>query len=342
MQGRIPALDGWRGLAILLVLIDHLVHGSYRWKLYRAGPHGVTIFFVLSGFLITSKLIEGPVDLKRFYIRRFFRLMPAAWIFLAFLGVFGVLFRPTMSRSDALGCIFFYRNYVGDKQMLTAHFWSLSLEEQFYVVWPCILLLAGIRKSRWIAAIATLACASYRYLRWEHYINVPFDLRTEVRADAILAGCLLALLFEDPSFRSFVERSATFYVVPSIAVLLFCFGRFHSMPPLFEVLSIVALLAATLTHPDSAAARALANPVLVKLGVVSYSLYLWQQFFVSIPGLLGIIILSLGLPLCAIGSYYLIERPGIQLSSRLTGGKRFRKAEWSESNDAALASIESA
>jgi len=88
---RIPTLDGWRGIAVLLVLADHV-----RFALHAeaspgvaTGQHGVTIFFVLSGFLITSKLMEeknatGSIDLRSFYVRRFFRLMPAAWAFLLF------------------------------------------------------------------------------------------------------------------------------------------------------------------------------------------------------------------------------------------------------------------
>jgi peptidoglycan/LPS O-acetylase OafA/YrhL len=85
-MNRIPALDGWRGIAIAPVLIDHIEHAvlhRYALPWTQTGQHGVTIFFVLSGFLITTKLLEGPIDLRRFYMRRAFRLMPVAWTFLA-------------------------------------------------------------------------------------------------------------------------------------------------------------------------------------------------------------------------------------------------------------------
>jgi len=85
---RVPMLDGWRGIAILLVLVDHIatmIRGTFPPPWLRLGQHGVTIFFVLSGYLITTGLIEAPIHLKRFYTRRFFRLMPAAWTFLAVL-----------------------------------------------------------------------------------------------------------------------------------------------------------------------------------------------------------------------------------------------------------------
>src|SRR6476646_7446998 len=87
-MNRIPTLDGWRGIAIALVLFDHIqdsIMGHYARPWTATGYQGVTIFFVLSGFLITSKLLEGPINFKRFYLRRFFRLMPAAWVFLVFL-----------------------------------------------------------------------------------------------------------------------------------------------------------------------------------------------------------------------------------------------------------------
>src|ERR1700678_2855001 len=101
---RITVLDGWRGVAILLVLFDHIqfsIHGTYPQPWMQTGQHGVTIFFVLSGFLITSKLIEKPIDLRHFYIRRFFRLMPAAWTYLAALAVVGALMRvPLLTLKD--------------------------------------------------------------------------------------------------------------------------------------------------------------------------------------------------------------------------------------------------
>ena len=138
---RIPSLDGWRGIAILLVLFDHIqmpLFGRYARPWMQTGQHGVTIFFVLSGFLITSKLIEGPINLRQFYIRRFFRLMPAAWIYLATLLFLNRMTGISFTTWPELhACLFFYRNMVDvPGPGLAGHFWSLSLEEQFYLVWP--------------------------------------------------------------------------------------------------------------------------------------------------------------------------------------------------------------
>jgi peptidoglycan/LPS O-acetylase OafA/YrhL len=90
---RIPTLDGWRGIAILLVLFEHIGlswFGGYSQPWLLTGQHGVTIFFVLSGFLITTKLLVSPIDLKQFYIRRFFRLMPAARAVLCAQALWGI------------------------------------------------------------------------------------------------------------------------------------------------------------------------------------------------------------------------------------------------------------
>lgn len=323
---RIPALDGWRGIAILLVLFDHIqsaLTGRYLKSWTETGQHGVTIFFVLSGFLITSKLIEGRANLHRFYIRRFFRLMPAAWVYLIFLFGFDFLFKQhQLSIREAVSCIFFYRNYLGNTGSLVAsHFWSLSMEEQFYIVWPCLLLLLGIRKGRWVAAGAALLFASYRLVRWDYYNRLWFNYRTEVRADAILIGCLLALLFTSQKFRDVTMRSSRFYTVPALAILFFCIARFRLLPPLYEDLSIAMLMAASLLHPQAVFSRLLSGPAFVWLGTVSYSIYIWQQFFMGLRGSIGLGLLVIGLPLCVLCSYYCIELPCMRLGHRLTGSR---------------------
>src|ERR1700676_2157539 len=208
---RIPALDGWRGVAILLVLFDHAqaaLIGSYYQPWMQTGQHGVTIFFVLSGYLITSKLLQGPIDLKSFYVRRFFRLMPVAWAYLAALWISGeITGLHWISGREIASCVFFYRNFFGPTyKIYAAHFWSLSIEEQFYLAWPCLLLFAGIRRSRWFAIGGALAVAAYRLIYWADYNGQWMSFRTEVRADALLVGCLLALLLADARMRSVAQR----------------------------------------------------------------------------------------------------------------------------------------
>jgi peptidoglycan/LPS O-acetylase OafA/YrhL len=320
-HGRIPTLDGWRGLAILLVLFDHAqnaLQGRYLRPWTQTGQHGVTIFFVLSGFLITSKLLESS-SLKRFYMHRLFRLMPAAWTYLAVL-----LFTDRVehlqftSLSEVTASVLFYRNfYFGTGG--AGHFWSLSLEEQFYLVWPCVLLLAGIRRCRWIAVVGALSVALYRWLFWARYNANLVNGQTHVRADALLVGCLLALLLASPAIRSAATRWSKFWMLPALATLLFCMAHFHWLPPLSESLAIAGLMAASVLHPDSILSRPLNRVALAWLGTVSYSIYIWQQPFSGHRSTgSALLLLGVAMPVCALGSYYYIEQPMIRLGRSLT------------------------
>jgi peptidoglycan/LPS O-acetylase OafA/YrhL len=325
-MNRIPVLDGWRGIAIAMVLFDHVqfaAAGGYTHPWLQTGRHGVTIFFVLSSFLITTNLISGPIDLKKFYIRRFFRLMPAAWTFLATLVVVGYLTGTQFtSWPEIKACLLFYRNFAGPVQGDTAgHFWSLSIEEQFYLVWPFLLLLAGARRCRWIAATAAIGVASFRTLMWQHYQGNLLANRTEVRADALLIGCLLALLLSSPSFRDRALMGTKWCAVPAPAALLFAIWKSNLLQPLWKSASIAALLAFTMLHPGTIVSRLLALKPMVWLGTVSYSIYVWQEPFMGFKKtpLALTISVAVALPLFTLGSYYLIERPWTSFGRRITG-----------------------
>lgn len=321
----IAALDGWRGVAILLVLADHLqsaLLGHYARPWTRTGQHGVTLFFVLSGFLITAKLAENPTTLRSFYIRRFFRLMPAAWSYLAFLGVVELLFHVhATSLSGIASCVFFFRNYSSSHLRITGHFWSLSIEEQFYLVWPSLLVLAGVKRTRWLAIFGAFACAVYRFFRWQHYDHVWLSFRTEVRFDALLVGCVLALLFHDPKLRSSVARVSRQIVLPALIAFAYCIAHFHWLPPLYEDVAIAVLLAASVAYPRSSLARLMSLRPLAWLGIVSYSIYVWQQFFVVVHQRLWVTVTMIAImPVFVLVSYYLIERPCVRIGHRLTHG----------------------
>lgn len=323
--GRLPVLDGWRGVAILLVLFDHLqaaLLGRYLQPWTQTGQHGVTIFFVLSGYLITSSLIKGPINLRHFYTRRAFRLLPVAWTYLGALVLLDLISRTHLS-SGLKASLLFYRNFVGQEgDGMTGHFWSLSLEEQFYLVWPLLLLIAGLRFSKWLAAAGIFSCALYRWMNWAHYNHNILNGRTQVRADALLAGCLLALLLSDQWRLKWhildlvnKERWRRVLTASAFAVLLFCMARFHWLPPLSENIAIAALMAASLLHPI----QILSARWLTYVGKVSYSVYVWQELLMGTwPGWTHFFVLCFGLPLLALGSYYLIERPCTELGRRIS------------------------
>jgi peptidoglycan/LPS O-acetylase OafA/YrhL len=325
-MNRIRTLDGWRGIAIALVLFDHIQYallGHFMQPWTQTGHHGVTIFFVLSGFLITSKLLEGPIALKRFYVRRFFRLMPVAWTYLAVLLLIGHQVHMSIAAPTAvLASLLFYRNYLlvyGGAS--TWHFWSLSLEEQFYLVWPCILPAADIRRCRWIAAAGAIGCAVYRFYSWGYYNREFFNCQSQVRADELLVGCLMALLLQEPRLQAAVSQWSKMWALPAFAVLVYCMAHFTLLPPLTECICIAALIASSMLHSESIFARPLTSRALSQLGIVSYSIYVWQGIFMLLArgsGATGALLLFFAMPLCAVGSYVYIERPFTRLGHRLT------------------------
>jgi peptidoglycan/LPS O-acetylase OafA/YrhL len=324
---RIPALDGWRGIAILLVLIDHARAALHLDQGAGAstGPHGVTLFFVLSGFLITSRLnfelqSSGTINLRRFYKQRFFRLMPAAWLYLWFAFLIAML---TPNRlNGAINCaaaLLLFRNYshflVPDSWM-TGHFWTLSIEEQFYIGWPSVMAFAGARVARWAAAFTAIIIAAHRFYVWNSISSTPFPLvnleGTQLCADSLLAGCALALFL--PRIRPYLRDWMAF---PLIAALAACVMRYHTVMPLHESLIMAFLLAITSSSHSRVFSLLDWKPVAF-LGKISYSLYLWQQplttFAEKGPG--HFLIAVVALPCMALGSYYFIEKPFIERGRR--------------------------
>jgi peptidoglycan/LPS O-acetylase OafA/YrhL len=306
---RIPALDGWRGIAILLVLIDHLE--PRHWTnitnpsetLRHLGAHGVVVFFVLSGFLITGKLLEesdcGGVKFSAFYQRRFFRLMPVAWLYLALAALAGNTLRDTAE------CLFFVRNFFSQWTM-TIHFWSLSIEEQFYLFWPFVVWRLGRRA--WMVAVAgAMTIAVYRFFTWHEFVGLPntASFGTFRRADAIMVGCAFAFLKQVKMPRWCVGLGA--------ASLVVCIVTFHASVPLCESAVIGFLIWST---TDS---KIMQMRWLRQLGTLAYSIYIWQQPLIIFESPSWIVI---GAKLCIILtvawlSYKFIERPFIEFGARM-------------------------
>jgi len=248
-----PELDGIRALAVLLVIANHagLLPDA-------AGTTGVTIFFVLSGYLITSLLIAeradtGSVKLRSFYGRRARRLLPAlgallvvmaAWM--ASRGELGT-YLPQAAAAALYWADFAPLAHVPLGQL--SHTWSLSLEEQFYALWPlAFLVLAWPR--RWLA-VAIVGAVAFQLL----LPDGPFRFVT--RADAIIAGCLLA--FAPLRFRLWPLAWLAIVAVVS-----------RDVPPVAMTIASVGLLTSTRAAP------VLANRLLVRIGQISYGLYLWH------------------------------------------------------------------
>ncbi len=308
---RLAGLDGLRALAVALVVVHNYRHKvDGRLSSLRGGYIGVTLFFVLSGFLITSLLLveydsSGKVRIGSFYLRRAFRLLPALLLTLAFLLVLGAWTgepwgRQLVHTGSVVGYFFNWWHGAGPIPEGWGPLWSLSVEEQFYMVWPLLLVgmlilvgrrAHGRRRDTIIAAIAggtALALAVWRTLAWANGTDeVPLYVQTHFRADALLIGAVMALLLHrrPEVLRSARRFGALFLPATALFVATAIFGS-RADPAdrpgwmLGPGMTFVALLAAVMTllaitaPAESLGRRALDARPVVWLGTRSYAVYL--------------------------------------------------------------------
>ncbi len=331
----------------MAVLVDHVVGYEYRGRhllfaLTRIGANGVSLFFAISGFLICSRLLEeqsafGRISLKGFYIRRACRILPAALAYLMFITLLAFLGYIAVDRSEFWATLFFWRNYLPKGWIhrgwggYTVHYWSLAVEEHFYLIWPILLVATGRRRARFVAPALALMVAAWRWWDFHHQWfatllpGVLFPGRTDVRLDGLLLGCAAALWLDDPRWRTRVERYFTFvpWLLAVVTYMLFTIIARQHLYTVWESALLPLMVVGTALHPASRISRILEYRGLRWIGRLSYSLYLWQQLFVigSIAGLfgwLGRFPLNLGLIfLFAFLSYQLVERPLIRVGHRL-------------------------
>lgn len=322
---RIPSLDGWRGIAILLVLVDHINLFSAKKipALYALGQHGVLIFFVLSGYLITTRLVQererdGRIKLGAFYLRRLFRLMPAAWMYL-FIAYFLLHLMPGI---ETLSALLFWRNYeFSISSGFGTHFWSLSIEEQYYLVWPAVLLISGSRRGFWVALAGACGIAAWRSINLHQLASEPFiyTLATQYRADSLLLGCAAALSSQRWSIKAFDHR---WMLAASFVGMAVCIVLFHLYGPIGESALVAFAIWSTARYSERfpGILQILDSRPLVQLGLMSYSLYVWQQLaFAMLPeaNAFQSLFKIVALAIFASISYYAIERPMIRFGSAI-------------------------
>jgi peptidoglycan/LPS O-acetylase OafA/YrhL len=350
---RIPSLDGLRALSIFLVVSLHTLqryggdHVSFAWYALFNGQDGVDLFFVISGFLITSLLLQeqrkgGRISLRDFYLRRAFRILPPLYFYICVVLLLGIAGRIALDRLDLLSSFFFFHNLAGHGTMWSLeHLWSISVEEQFYLVWPCILFLSmkwsGIA-GRFPAAIFPVAI-----LAVSPVARVLFGLQKDrflhdigahrLVFDYLMYGCLVALLQHTPRFEQAYRAATRFPWIPP-ALIAACsiatarYGNYFDLPIGYTIngAAIAIFLLWCTRNPHSAVGRVLNWAPVVKIGVLSYSIYLWQTIFLhhlnfqvfGPHNLIAAFPLNwLGFFLAACFSYYLIEQPSLRLRGRL-------------------------
>jgi peptidoglycan/LPS O-acetylase OafA/YrhL len=335
-----PALDGIRGVAIALVVSFHTL------GLPEGGFLGVDLFFVLSGFLITTLLLEehvrtGRVSLRAFYRRRALRLLPALFVMLGIL--LALSLTSALARSSppgemlfgALAGIGYFSNIVmaaepGSVAMTSElrHLWSLAIEEQFYAIWPLVLVVLLAVRVRLalvvLAAGVVLTTAQQMHL---YFSNVPWNrigFGTDTRSVSVLIGCLFAVALVSGAggrLRSLMRWCGPPAFAIGGALVLFNLERELFLGPLLVFATMSALVIVHVLDERSTLARALALRPIVFLGAISYSLYLWHvPVYILLgagqrPEAIDLLALPLALSL-ATASYYLVEQPFLRRKHR--------------------------
>ena len=340
---RLPSLDGLRGISAAMVVLGHAekLLKVGRHLLFGAGvvdvwgPVGVTLFFVISGFLITRLLIaeqdeSGAINLFRFFVRRGLRILPAYWVYLSTIAVLACAGAVVAGRGGFAHAFSFTTDYVNPDSWVLNHSWSLSVEEQFYALWPLLLVIVGAAKARRTALLLIFAAPLARVLTYFYvpHLRPAITSMLHLRVDALMIGCWAALEQRlNPSSRplEILGRPRTAAFAAAYCVLIAGIVRHVGFANVafgygLEELSACSIVLWALRHPASKPARVLNSPAFVHAGAISYSLYLWQQLWLTHERptpLWKIPLLVIGAVLCAEASYRLVERPLLRLRSRL-------------------------
>jgi peptidoglycan/LPS O-acetylase OafA/YrhL len=337
----IQSLDGLRAVSIALVIVGHVFNAfsarnSYEGAILGNGDLGVTVFFVISGYLITYLLLKeygrhGSISLRNFYVRRAFRILPPYYLYLLVICIFAAIGFLPVTRIQFASAFLFLWDYfapLGGTYPLE-HLWSLSVEEQFYILWP-ISLIACLRRSRGSARRLALMCIAIAPLIRLLTFLIHTDLSSHInylfhtRMDSLMSGCFVALSEGEPWFERIYNRVSR-YVYPMLGVLLIVspmlthrFGGAYKYLLGFsiEAFCIAFSMLWLVRNPKSPLGRALNWGPVKFIGVMSYSLYLWQTVMLH-PGnhtVFGRYPFNLAyIFACASFSYFLVERPSLKL-----------------------------
>ncbi|ELJ9321177.1 acetyltransferase [Staphylococcus pseudintermedius] len=342
-----PGLDGVRAVAVIAIIIYHL---NPQWL--SGGFLGVDTFFVISGYLITSLLLTeyhntGKIELMSFWLRRVKRLIPAVLFLVMGVIVLSLIFMPTeiqKVRADSIAAIFYVSNWWYIMQNVDyfeqfavqplKHLWSLAIEEQFYLVFPIVLLsllsfirrLKSIRIIFLILLVISMIAMMVLYVPNENVARVYFG--TDTRIQTLLMGVLLALVWPPFQLKAKVNRQMRTMIdtagVVGLAILFICFKFVSETNSIlyyggfFLISTVTLLVIASSVHPSGYFAKFLGNKVFTFIGSRSYSLYLWHYPIIvlihhqfvqgQIPPLVYVVEILL-MVLMAEFSYKYIEQP---------------------------------
>lgn len=317
---KVPYLDGWRGLAIMMVLAFHFLGAPFNY----IGAFGVFMFFALSGLFMSQMLFIKKMDLPSFFVRRFSRVVPTFWLFSVCMFVYAATLQPAHYDTppvEIFSTLFFLRTYlptdigIWDGKLPTGHFWSLNVEEHCYLFLAigAFLFNQARRKGTTLAFLATSTAIvlgiNIVWMIAPPHSASPWFVRTEVASIGLLTSASYRLFKEQSSFT--VLKNLPSWL--PIATFLVAAGLFttNSMP---LMMTSAFLLAFTVNHLEvtpELCKRLLSTQFMRWFGKCSFSIYLWQQpFYMLIDAnpQYRYLLLALGLAL-GVSSFYCFENP---------------------------------
>ncbi len=339
-----PSLNGLRAISIIMVLIHHfiLMYNGYFQNLLFIGPLGVNVFFVISGFLITTLCIKEKVKTKKlslrsFYFRRALRILPLAYLYIIVIVILNYIFNLDISAVSIFSSVFFVANLSYFKKLKfdwgLAHYWSLSVEEQFYLFFPFF-----IKKNMGLfVTLLLFICFAVPPLVYVQSISLNFNfgllsaaLRYLTKFQGIAVGCLASVLF----FKGYFRWGKINFIITLISIFCMFYLKFEAAFSLTSCFSNLAISIFTcfvvinnIQYQDNLVYKLLNLRILNLIGILSYSIYIWQQLFMSNDPKFVLskypinLIFLIGVPLL---SYFCYERFFLKFKSSYNRGDNIK------------------
>jgi peptidoglycan/LPS O-acetylase OafA/YrhL len=339
----LPGLNGLRAFSILLVILDH-IDLKYHHSIFRDsvpllfdGALGVNTFFVISGFLITYLLLKeennyGKISLKSFYIRRSLRIFPVYYIFLLVCFLLQLAGRAHIDGISWLTSLTYTKYFSPATDWETTHLWSLSVEEHFYLLWPFVFKYFKNRRNLFMWCVIVMS-PIIRIIYYRHNVPIINPYTFFWRVDAIMWGCCFAVYLDQIKKVVLKYANAITLLIPfAVLVLLFYIDKwilqyqwhlgvftipFGSTKGTVADICIGLILILSV-YRNGLWSKFLNIPIVAYMGILSYSIYIWQQLFSceslgflsSFPANIFFIFLT------AYISYNYVEKPFLKLRDK--------------------------
>lgn len=296
-----PSLDGFRAIAIIMVVFKHIrLTDNYYYEVFFNGELGVLIFFVLSGFLITTlclkeKVLTNTISLKNFYIRRALRILPVAYLYLITIIILNYFYKLEIPYISILGSALYLMNFTSFfrkyySSFFTGHFWSLSVEEQFYLIIPAILkknFKAFMLTILLILVVIPIVIVCQYYFVWPNNKIIFAFAHYLIKFQPIAIGCLFSVLTFKYSFKSEIFSKFKIYLNLLLIFLILVmkynddFNLRSNLTGFASTFLVAILIVTNIKQCDDFVFKFLNLKFMKLIGTLSYSIYIWQEIFTS-------------------------------------------------------------